>query len=146
MGQPTIPPTPAEINLAGKTVIITGANSGLGLETARQFLVLRVSRVILAVRSLPRGRDAAAALRADAAVKQANPNALIEAFELDVDDYQSGQRFCTKVKSEVKELDILVNNAGVVLLSFEQSKSGHERVFQGETQLTPQDQVWQYLA
>lgn len=138
MGQPTIPPTPAGTNLAGKTAIVTGGNNGVGLEVARQFLLLRASRVILAVRSPSRGREAAAALKADPAVKEANPDAAIEAFELDLDDYESGQRFCSKVKSEVKELDILVNNAGVVLVRYEKSTSGHERVFQGEARLMPQ--------
>lgn len=139
MGQPAIEPTPAGTNLAGKTVIITGGNSGLGYEAARQFLVLHASRVILAVRSLEKGQEAVSSLMADISVKEANPNAIIDVFQLDLDDYQSGVQFVDKVKREVKELDILLNNGGAKLVEYQESKSGHERVMQGEQSyvLTP---------
>ncbi|KAF3771407.1 putative short-chain dehydrogenase [Cryphonectria parasitica EP155] len=130
MGQPTIPPTPPDIDLSGKTIIITGGNSGVGFRATREFLVLGASRLILAVRSPARGHDAVSALMADPAVKEVNPEAVVEAFELDLDDYKSGERFCQRVKSEVKELDVLVNNAGIVDLKYHKSMSGHERTFQ----------------
>ncbi|GFP53830.1 short chain dehydrogenase sor7 [Trichoderma asperellum] len=130
MGQPQIPPTPSEANLSGKTVIITGGNAGLGYESAKQFLTLGVDRVILACRSIPKGEEAAASLRADPAVKKSNPDASVEVFELDLDDYQSGLRFSNKVKNEVKELDILLNNGGQVVLGYEKSKSNHEQNMQ----------------
>lgn len=132
MGQPQIPPTPSEANLSGKTVIITGGNAGLGYESAKQFLTLGVDRVILACRSIPKGEEAAASLRADPAVKKSNPDASVEVFELDLDDYQSGLRFSNKVKNEVKELDILLNNGGQVVLGYEKSKSNHEQNMQGK--------------
>ena len=132
MGQPRIPPTPAGTSLAGKTIIITGGNAGIGFEAARQFLNLGVSRIILACRSLLKGQAAVSALRADPFVKEANPSAKIEVFELDLDDYQSGLRFARKVKEEVQELDILLNNGGMVMLKYEKSKTGHERMMQGE--------------
>lgn len=131
MIQPGIPPTPDGTNLAGKTIIITGGNSGLGLEAARQFIKLGASRVILACRSLSRGQEAVTLLRADPAVQKANPKAVVEVFELDLSDYQSGLRFTEKIKKEVKELDILLNNGGQVVLKFEKASSGHERNFQG---------------
>jgi len=65
-------------------------------------------------------------------VKKANPNAIIEVFELDLDEYQPGLLFAEKVKQEVKEMDILLNNEGTVLLRYEKSNIGHERVMQGE--------------
>ncbi|KAL6902586.1 NAD(P)-binding protein [Trichoderma evansii] len=130
MGQPLIPPTPNDTNLSGKTVIITGGNAGLGYESAKQFLALGANRVILACRSISKGEEAAASLRADPAVKKSNPDASIEVFELDLDDYQSGLRFSNKVKNEVKELDILLNNGGQVVLGYEKSKSNHERNMQ----------------
>ncbi|KAL7798576.1 hypothetical protein V8C37DRAFT_368338 [Trichoderma ceciliae] len=130
MGQPPIPPTPSETSLSGKTIIITGGNAGLGYEAARQFLTLGASRVILACRSISRGQEAVSALRADPTVKESNPDAVVEVFELDLDDYQSGLRFSNKVKDEVKELDILLNNGGQVLLSYKKSKSNHEQNMQ----------------
>lgn len=132
MGQPPIPATPSGIKLDGKTIIITGGNAGLGLEAARQYLLLGASRVILACRSIPRGQEAVAALRADPAVKKANPSAIIEVFELDLADYQSGLRFTNKVKKEVTELHILLNNGGQVVLKYEKAPGGHERNTQGE--------------
>jgi len=137
MGQPRIPPTPADTSLSGKTAIITGGNAGLGLEAARQFLTLGAARIILACRSLARGNDAVTTLRADPAVSNTNPKAVIEVFELDLDDYQSGLRFSQRVKDEVSELDILLNNGGVGLIKYEKSKSGHERDMQGRSSPSP---------
>lgn len=131
MGQPKIPPTPAGTSLAGKTAIITGGNSGLGLEAARQYLILGAARVIIACRSVAKGKTAAESLRADRAVAKHNPDAVIDVFELDLDDYQSGLRFAQKVKNEVPELDILMNNGGMAIVKLELSKSGHERHMQG---------------
>lgn len=125
MGQSTIPPTPEGTDLTGKTIIITGGNAGLGYEAARQFLALNASRVILAVRSRTKGLEAASAL------KDTYPAATVEVFDLDLDDYQSGLQFAQKVKTEVKELDILLNNGGVNIMSYQKSKSRHERVMQG---------------
>lgn len=93
MGQPAIPPTPPGTDLAGKTIIISGSNTGMGLEAARQFLTLHASRVILAVRSHSKGQEAVSVLRADPAVRQANPDATIEVFELDLDDCKLLLRF-----------------------------------------------------
>lgn len=132
MGQPPIPPTPEGTSVANKTIIITGGNAGLGFEAARQFLTLGAARMILACRSLSKGQEAVSALQEDPSVKKANPSAIIEVFELDLDDYQSGLRFIQKVKEEVKELDILLNNGGMVVLKYEKSKTGHERLMQGK--------------
>lgn len=132
IGQPPIPPTPTDANISGKTVIVTGGNSGLGYEAARQFLTLGASRMILACRSIARGQEAASALRAHPTVKETNPNAVIDAFELDLDDYYSGLCFSNRVNAEVKELDILLNNGGQVVMGYEKSKSGHERSMQGK--------------
>lgn len=53
--QPTVQPLPTDTNLAGWFAVITGASSGLGLEVARQFLVLNLSTVVLAVRNPAQG-------------------------------------------------------------------------------------------
>ncbi|KAI5235763.1 putative carbonyl reductase [Aureobasidium subglaciale] len=125
------------IDLSNKTVIVTGANAGLGYEAARQLLVLHASRVILAVRSASKGEEAVASLKLDPEVKQQNPTATIEAFVLDLDDYASGLRFAQKVKREVKELDILLCNGGVNIMKFQKSVAGHERVMQGWSDRVP---------
>ena len=131
MGQPAIPPTPAGTDLSGNTVIVTGANAGLGFEAARQFLALKASRVIIAVRNKEKGAEAVSQLSSDLTIKDNNPSATIENWQLDLDDYGSALAFVDRVKAELKELDILLNNGGVNLMNYEASKSGHERVMQG---------------
>jgi NAD(P)-dependent dehydrogenase (short-subunit alcohol dehydrogenase family) len=84
VGQVSIPPTSEGTNLAGQTVIITGGNAGLGLGTARQYLTLQASRVVITVRSESKGREAISALCANPAVKATNPSAKIEVFLLDL--------------------------------------------------------------
>lgn len=138
--QVSIPPPPVGTSLAGKTIIVTGGNSGIGHETARQYLTLGASRVIITVRSDTKGQQAISALRADPAVKAANPSAEIEAFQLDLSEYKSALGFCQKVKEEVPELDILLCNAGLNIVKYEESKSGHEMVMQGKSsKINPQD-------
>jgi short-subunit dehydrogenase involved in D-alanine esterification of teichoic acids len=69
-------------------------------------------------------------------VKAANPSAKVEAFLLDLEDYQSGFRFAQRVKKEVPELHVLLCNAGMNILRYETSKSGHEKVMQGKSLAT----------
>jgi hypothetical protein len=134
MGQPRIPPTPAGTSMAGKTVIITGGNAGLGLEAARQFLRLQAARVIITVRSQSKGLAAVSALHADPVVKAVNPSAKVEAFLLDLDDYEAGLQFSQRVEQEVPELDVLLCNGGMNIMNYQVSKSGHEEVMQGKLQ------------
>ncbi|KGO71512.1 Short-chain dehydrogenase/reductase SDR [Penicillium italicum] len=119
MSQPSIPPTPASASVAGKTAIITGGNTGIGYEVARQLLLLKASRVIITVRSTSKGQEAVASLRAHPEVKKANPTATIEFFHLDLDDSQSGVEFAERVRAEVPELHLLICNGGVNLMSYE---------------------------
>ena len=131
MGQPPIPPTPKSTSLEGKTVIVTGGNSGIGLEAARQFLTLKAERVIITARDDRKGDEAINALRRDPEVSKLNPSATIESFHLDLDDYQSGLDFCKQVEREVPYLDVLVCNGGMSSIKYELSKAGHERLMQG---------------
>jgi NAD(P)-dependent dehydrogenase (short-subunit alcohol dehydrogenase family) len=122
---------PPGTSLAGRTVLVTGGNSGLGLEFAPQVLVLNASRIIITVRSQAKGDTAIATLRADPAVRATNPDAKLEYFVLDLDNYESGLEFVRKVFADVSVLDILICNAGTNFLNYETSKSGHERLMQG---------------
>ena len=117
----------------GQTVLITGGNSGLGYETARQCLILGAKRMIIAVRSVTKGEVAVKGLKDDPSVQEANSGATIEVFELNLDDYQSTIRFAERVKRDVRELDVLLCNAGTTMGDYETSLTGHERVMQGES-------------
>jgi NAD(P)-dependent dehydrogenase (short-subunit alcohol dehydrogenase family) len=130
MSQPHIAPTPAGTSLAGQTIIITGGNSGLGLEAARQYITLNASCVILACRSLSKGEEAVKYLNSHPTVKSTNPGVNIKVMTLDLDDETSVMNFTTQVKKELDSLDILVLNGGVNFMNYQVSKSGHERVIQ----------------
>ncbi|KAI0379648.1 hypothetical protein F5Y04DRAFT_290239 [Hypomontagnella monticulosa] len=109
-----------EVNLRGKTAIITGSNSGIGLESARQLLDLGLSRLILAVRDESKGEAARANLLYGRDLKLS----AIEVWKLDYLSYDSVTNF-VKRTDDLTNLDIVVLNAGVYRFEFGLS-AGHE--------------------
>lgn len=128
--QPKIDPLPTGIDLTGKTVVVTGASAGMGLEAIKQLLRLRASTVILAVRNVAKGEACAASLRQDRRIQTHNPNPAIKVMALDVDDYESVQRFTKQLREEIPVVHLLILNAGIGLLKLERSPSGHDRTTQ----------------
>jgi NAD(P)-dependent dehydrogenase (short-subunit alcohol dehydrogenase family) len=122
----SVPAIPALTELTGKTVLVTGANVGLGFEAVRHFLRLRPSLVILGVRSLKKGEAAAQALRHEF------PDARIEVWELDMESFHSVQAFAARAERELDRLHIAVLNAGLGKLTFEHVEEGgcHEVTMQ----------------
>ncbi|XP_046544310.1 retinol dehydrogenase 13-like [Haliotis rubra] len=96
-----------EERLAGRTVVITGANTGIGKEVARD-LAKRGSRVIMACRDLDKCERA----RAEIVVETANRN--IKCQLLDLASIGSIKAFAKAVNQNEKRLDILINNAGIM--------------------------------
>ncbi|WP_375181151.1 oxidoreductase [Chryseobacterium sp.] len=90
-----------------KVVIITGANSGIGLESSR-VMAAKGAKVIMAVRNLDKG-EAAATL-----IKTNNPHADLDVMELDLADFASIKKFSANFHKKYNQLDILINNAGVM--------------------------------
>ncbi|HEX2132485.1 MAG TPA: oxidoreductase [Actinophytocola sp.] len=101
-----------------RTVVVTGANSGLGLETARALGGLGAT-VIMTARDVDRGERALAELLAE------QPGAKLELRQLDLGDLDSVRRFA----DGVEELDVLVNNAGVMMPPHGRTAQGHELQF-----------------
>lgn len=128
--QPKVTPLPLGIDLKGKTAVVTGASAGMGLEVTRQLLQLRISTIILAVRNVAKGKDITRSLCDETNIKTHNPNATIKVMHLDVDEYNSVQKFAKQLRSEVPVVDILILNAGIGLLKLERSPSGHDRTIQ----------------
>ncbi|KAK0718020.1 hypothetical protein B0T26DRAFT_741138 [Lasiosphaeria miniovina] len=95
------------VSLAGKTAVVTGSNSGIGLESSRQLLRLGLSKLILAVRDEEKGRAAAAELSASL---PANHTATIEVWHLDLCVYASVVAFGQRAES-LARLDLAVLNA-----------------------------------
>jgi NAD(P)-dependent dehydrogenase (short-subunit alcohol dehydrogenase family) len=88
-----------------KTAFITGANKGIGLETARQLGKKEIT-VLLGARDIKKGKAAAEELRKDGIDAHA--------IEIDVSDPESIKKAAAQVESDFGRLDILVNNAGVM--------------------------------
>uniref|UniRef100_A0A673C500 Retinol dehydrogenase 12 n=1 Tax=Sphaeramia orbicularis TaxID=375764 RepID=A0A673C500_9TELE len=105
--------------LDGKTVLITGANTGIGKETALD-LAVRGARVIMACRDVEKGEEAAASIRA------AYSKADVEVRELDLADTCSIRAFAQKFLREVNHLHILINNAGVMMCPYTKTVDGFE--------------------
>ncbi|PCN49058.1 short chain dehydrogenase [Curtobacterium sp. 'Ferrero'] len=91
----------------GRRIVVTGANSGTGKETATRLAAAGAS-VVLAVRTVAKGDTAAAEIRS------AHPGADVEVRELDLADLASVHRFADGVVADDRPLDVLVNNAGVM--------------------------------
>lgn len=106
----------------GKTVLITGANSGLGFETAK-LLAARGARLVLGVRNLEKGRQAVAHICETA------PTAQIDLFRLDLADLASIGRFAEEVRGSQRRLDALINNAGVMAIPQHCTVDGFEMQF-----------------
>ena len=99
----------SQARLDGKTVIITGANTGIGLETAVD-LAKRNARVVLACRSVERGEKAAVE------VKKRSGNDNVVFRQLDLASLDSVRKFSGKILEEEPRIDILINNAGVMAI------------------------------
>jgi NAD(P)-dependent dehydrogenase (short-subunit alcohol dehydrogenase family) len=91
---------------AGKTYIITGANSGLGYECAKHLVKLGAQRVILAVRSRPRGNEAVEAIEAETGVRD-----VAQVWDLDLASYESAIAFSRRVENELERVDAVVESA-----------------------------------
>jgi NAD(P)-dependent dehydrogenase (short-subunit alcohol dehydrogenase family) len=101
--------TAAQIpDLSRRSALVTGANSGLGLVTARE-LARAGARVVLACRDLAKGEHAAAQIRGQAAA-----GARLEVRRLDLGSLDSVREFATEVGEAHPQLDLLINNAGVM--------------------------------
>ena len=96
------------VSMKGKTVLITGANTGLGKQTALE-LARRQARVILACKSLDKGQQAAEEIRSK--VKDAE----VVVKSLDLSSLESVRKFAGEILKEEGRLDVLINNAGVYM-------------------------------
>jgi retinol dehydrogenase-12 len=92
--------------LDGQTAIITGANTGIGYETAMD-LANRGARVIMACRNIKNAIKSADIIRQ----KSGNGNVITE--YLDLASLESVKKFATKINEQEERIDILINNAGV---------------------------------
>lgn len=110
-------------DMTGKVVIVTGANSGIGYETARA-LAHKGAQVIMACRNMEKAGAAAGQIRDE------NPAASPEVMPLDLADLDSVRDFAGAFLAKYDRLDVLVNNAGVMALPERwETKDGFEMQF-----------------
>ncbi|CAD7688803.1 unnamed protein product [Nyctereutes procyonoides] len=128
----------SNVQLPGKVVVITGANTGIGKETARElarrgksfpFCVHRTvplafqtggARVYIACRDVLKGESAASEIRAD------TKNSQVLVRKLDLSDTKSIRAFAEGFLAEEKQLHILINNAGVMMCPYSKTADGFE--------------------
>src|SRR5277367_234877 len=109
-------------DLSGKTIVVTGANSGIGLEAAREF-ARKHADVVLACRDLGKARTAAADITSSA------PGAKVDVMELDLSNLASVRGFSDAFHLQRQTLHVLCNNAGVMAIPYRQTADGFEMQF-----------------
>jgi NAD(P)-dependent dehydrogenase (short-subunit alcohol dehydrogenase family) len=106
----------------GRTAVITGANTGLGYETATA-LAAKGAHVVLAVRNVEKGKAAADL------IGRANPGASVAIQELDLTSLDSVRAAADQLRSDYPSIDLLINNAGVMMTPKSTTKDGFELQF-----------------
>ena len=106
-------------NLTDKVIVITGANSGLGLESTKAFAA-KGATVVMACRNMSKAEQAKAEVLA------ANPNAKLDLMQLDNASLDSVRTFANAFKAKYDRLDMLLNNAGVMAIPRSETADGFE--------------------
>ncbi|MFB6216026.1 MAG: oxidoreductase [Candidatus Aenigmatarchaeota archaeon] len=106
-------------DLGGKTVVVTGANSGLGYAATKK-LARHGAEVVMACRSSEKSREALKSIKRDI------PDPEVILMELDLADLDSVRSFAGEFRRRYDSLDVLCNNAGVMALPRRETEDGFE--------------------
>ncbi|KAK4506211.1 hypothetical protein PRZ48_004176 [Zasmidium cellare] len=109
---------------AGKTIVVTGSNTGLGKEAARHYARLGASRIILAVRSIDKGNVAKADIESTTSCGEKT----IEVWQLDMGSYASVKDFAAKLQSKLGRVDIFNANAGLAKTKYNLVEDNEEMI------------------
>ena len=111
-----------DADCTGKTIIVTGANIGLGKEAVKHFVRLNASKVIIAVRSVAKGKAAQAEIEATT-----HRTKVTEVWELDLSSYASVKAFASKA-AELPRIDAVVANASIATNIFELAEDNESTI------------------
>ena len=106
----------------GRVAVITGANSGIGFESAKA-LAAKGATLVMACRNLDK------ASRARSEIKKEVPEARLEVIQLDLANLASVRTFADAFRARYERLDLLINNAGVMVPPYTKTKDGFELQF-----------------
>lgn len=109
-------------DLSGRVAVITGANSGLGFETAK-VLAQKRAAVVLACRNLHKAQAA------QHIIQESIPEALTDIILIDLGDLSSIRKFVEMYTERYQRLDLLINNAGIMTGRYQITKDGYENNF-----------------
>src|SRR4051812_27785813 len=107
---------------SGRVAVVTGANAGLGLETARE-LARKGANVVMAARNQQKAQEAMAGIRSDV------PDATLQLVPLDLSSQESVRTAAEQITREHERIDLLVNNAGVMGIPEQKTADGFEMQF-----------------
>ncbi|THV00238.1 short-chain dehydrogenase [Dendrothele bispora CBS 962.96] len=112
-------------DLTGKTVIVTGANVGIGFEAAKHFARMNPEKLIIVCRSKEKGDEAKRVIQEETKFPR------IEAWIMELSDFSSVKAFADRAEKELERIDYLVENAGVANTGkYKATKDGWEDTFQ----------------
>lgn len=109
-------------SLSGKTAVVTGANGGLGLESAKA-LAGAGAHVVMAVRNLEKAQ------RAHDEIRAIHPQASLEIVELDLGSFEKTGEAAATIASNHPGIEILINNAGLMAMPEQRTADGYEMQF-----------------
>ncbi|XP_053720975.1 retinol dehydrogenase 13-like isoform X1 [Synchiropus splendidus] len=113
---------PSKATIKGKTVVVTGANTGIGKETARE-LAKRGGRIIMGCRDMEKCEAAAKEIRGSTL----NPH--VYACRLDLASMKSIREFADRINEKEKRVDVLINNAGIMRCPAWKTEDGFDMQF-----------------
>jgi len=119
----TQPPV-VKADLTGKTVVVVGANTGIGFEATKHFATMNPGRLVLGCRNKSKGEEAVAKL------KSQRSNSKAELWIVDLASFESVKQFAAKFEKDGGRLDILVMNAGIETSVYTPTTDGWESTIQ----------------
>jgi retinol dehydrogenase 12 len=111
-----------ESSFEDQTIIVTGSNTGLGLEAARHAVRLNAAKVIIACRTVSKGEEAKKSIE-----ESTQRTGVVEVWKLDLSSYASVKEFAVRA-NQLPRLDVLLENAGISTQKFELSEDNESTI------------------